>query len=163
MSFQILNKLGEPISIGELDKEAAAFWNKEVHSKQYADPSESKKEGESEIDFLRRSMTSNWFDVIGYTIHNQGNYTSGWRNIVHTMISDSLGTKFIGGKDDESIPVMKMRECIEVKEDGSQAKTLHLEDEIEEGIYYTMKYYQPYIELINHWHSKGYIPKQVKE
>ncbi len=163
MSFQILNANNEPISMKELDKEACEFWGKTSDPKYYANPSEPKREGESEIDYLRRSMTSNWFDIIGYCIHTQGNYTSGWRNIVHTMISDILGSSLIGGKDDESIPVVKLRECIEVKPNGEQVKAWHLEDKVEEAIYGTLEFYKPYIELINHWQSKGYVPLQVKE
>jgi len=163
MSFQIKNKDGEALTMKQLDAEAAAFWNKEVHGKYYADPSEPKKEGESEVDFIRRSMTSNWFDIIGWCIHSQGNYTSGWRNVVHTMIADIIGSKLIGGKDEQFIPIVQLRKCIEVKEDGSQVNAWHLEDKIEEEIYYTMKFYQPYIELINHWQSKGYTPHKVDE
>lgn len=37
-SFRILNAEGKAITMGELDKEAAAFWNKEVHPKNYANP-----------------------------------------------------------------------------------------------------------------------------
>lgn len=37
-AFQILDKEGNPVNMGELDKEAAAFWGKEVDPKHYAVP-----------------------------------------------------------------------------------------------------------------------------
>src|SRR5688572_29988867 len=80
MSFQILDKENNPIDINILDKEACELWDKTYDDKSYASPAK-KKEGESAIDFMRRDMT-NWYDIIGYQIHNPNtNYTSGWDNI----------------------------------------------------------------------------------
>lgn len=162
-SFQIHDADGKAIPINLLDAEAAAFWGKEVHKKDYANPSEPRKEGESELDYLRRSMTSNWFDVIGWCIGSQKNYTSGWRNVVHNMIADSLGDAFVSGKGDEPIPMEYIHTCVELRESGQQVKAWHLTDKLETSVYGTMLFYKPFIELINHWQSKGYKPVKINE
>lgn len=160
--FQILDAEGKAIAIKVLDAEAAAFWGKEVDTKYYADPEPPQKEGESNLDYLRRSMSANWFDIIGYAIANQGYYTSGWRNVVHYFFTTSVPSKFIKGDKNEPIPITKLRKCIEVKEDGTQVNAWHLEDDIEESIFGSCLFYEPFIELINHWMAKGYTPKQIK-
>lgn len=38
MSFQIKNEEGQPLLMSQLDSEAAEFWGKPVHEKQYAYP-----------------------------------------------------------------------------------------------------------------------------
>ena len=38
-AFKILDKNGKALTMGELDKEAAEFWNKKVHPKQDREPS----------------------------------------------------------------------------------------------------------------------------
>ena len=68
MSFEIHTKEGEAIPINMLDKEAAAFWGKEVHPKNYANPVKIDPDMKS-IDRIRAEMSSNWFDTIGYQIH----------------------------------------------------------------------------------------------
>jgi hypothetical protein len=65
MSFQILNGGNEPMTMHQLDAEAAAFWGKRVDAKQYADPSEPKREDEKEAQYCLRCITGNWFDIIG--------------------------------------------------------------------------------------------------
>lgn len=166
MGFQILNKEGNAIEIYELDKEAAAFWNKEYQTKDYANPAEPKREDESPIDFLRRSMCSNWFDVIGYCIHSQGNACSGWSNVVATMMAESLGMHFIDtteGYKDRPVPLVDFVSSEKLNDDGTTTKVLHLPDSIEVKIYGTLSFYKPFIELINHWHAKGYTPKAIKD
>lgn len=69
MSFQIL-KNNEPLPINQLDKEAAEFWNKKPHNKQYAHPYDYPTNG----SFKERMncswmLSNNWFDFIGYNIH----------------------------------------------------------------------------------------------
>lgn len=68
MQFQILNKDKQPITMGELDKEAVAFWNVEP-SDRYAAPK----------GFC---WTDNWFQYIGSTIAQmpQGKYD--WSDII---------------------------------------------------------------------------------
>jgi len=74
-AFQILDKENNPISINELDQQAAEFWNVEIHPKWYASPSET---------------SGNWYDNIGWYIANQGHCTSGWNNVKVSMITSSM-------------------------------------------------------------------------
>ena len=70
MSFQILNKEGQAIGINTLDAEAAKFWGKEVHVKQYATPREGR-------------ISGNWFDVIGLPIScHRGADDVTWKNVI---------------------------------------------------------------------------------
>jgi len=166
MSFQILNKEGEALTMKELDAEACAFWKKDSHPKHYADPSEPRREGESEVNFLRRSMTSNWFDIIGWCIHSQGNACGGWPNVVATMIAESIGMHFIDTSDGYKDRPIKLPEwqLHEYKnKEGEDKKTYHLPDKVEESIFGIYQFYQPYIDLINHWQGKGYQPLKVNE
>lgn len=126
MSFKILNKDGEALTIKQLDAEAAEFWNKTVDPKWYANPS---PEGTSVF-----KQRGNWFDTIGYQIHSPGDYTSGWDNV-----KCSLWTIQVQGLYDKPV------------------------DELPEQIAFIKEYLKPYYDLINHWESKGYQPKQIKE
>lgn len=66
MAFQILDANKQPVSIDELDKQAAEFWNKEFHPRHYAEP--------------KNSM--NWFDAIGWMISNpRTSNSTGWNNV----------------------------------------------------------------------------------
>lgn len=162
MGFKILNAEGQAIEIKELDKEAAAFWGKEVDEKWYADPTTPRKEGESQADYYRRQRT-NWFDCIGYAIHNPAtNWTSGWRNVANTLLS-TMSTDFIGKSEDNQLPILQLRECREIDENGNEVKAWHLPDEAEINIWGTIKCYQPYFELINHWWAKGYQPVKTDD
>ncbi len=121
-SFQILDKEGIAININDLDREAAEFWGKPVYS----------------------PYGSNWFDLIGYNIANQGNYTSGWDNVVVSMQNANLQALLINTKNKEKIEIIDNESIM---------------DRIEN----IKAYYQPFIDLINYWISKGYQPKQIKE
>lgn len=145
-AFQILDKENDPISLTQLDKEAAEFWNKTVDPKWYANPS---PEG---TDVFKQC--SNWFDVIGYTIANKGNYTSGWHNVVNDLIAEALGQKFIDFENKDTVKVAEFEKSGET--------TISLPNSVETSIYFCLEYYKPYIQLINHWMSKGYQPKQIK-
>lgn len=159
MSFQILNKDGEPIPLNDLDREAAAFWGKEYDKKSYADPSPPRKEGENEIDYYRRSR-GNWFDVIGFNIHSQYGWCSGWANIVANMLS-AMHMSFIDTSEGYQNRPVKVAEFAPNPKYPGPA--LFLPEEVEVEIYCTLGFYKPYIELINHWQVKGYIPKQIKD
>lgn len=139
MSFQILNKEGEALTMNELDREAAAFWNKEVHTKHYASPP-ANTEGMSEIDKIRSDITGNWFDVIGYQIHSpeDARYTSGWNNVkcsLWTIQSKGWYSKVFNWSIEEMEIYMKV----------------------------TKDFLKPYYDLIDHWEAKGYQPQQVNE
>ena len=121
MGFQILDKDGNAIIINDLDKEACDFWKQEYDPKFYASPKE---------------MWGNWFDVIGYKIHNpiDPNYTKGWGNVKHNMLLVSVGGLY------------------------QQVGNIH---ELHTKISGVNNYLLPYFQLIDHWESKGYQPKKV--
>ncbi len=156
MSFQIHNSGGVAIPINKLDEEAAIFWGQEIDPKHYAHP-QKKQEGEKEWSFISRC--GNWFDIVGYCIHSPVHACSGWSNVVATMIAESIGMKFIDtseGYKDRPVPI------IEFVSDPNKVGQMHLPESIEEKIWGILTFYKPYIELINHWQSKGYVPVQVK-
>ena len=159
--FQILDKNGKTITMAELDKEAAEFWGKEIDSKHYANPFPKKVayEGASYSEKIQiehenaLNNSSNWFDIIGWNIANQGNYTTGWQNVVHTMVTENLGECLISLHKDEPI---KIAEFVGDKE-------IHLGDNWEIKLCSTLNYYKPFIDLINHWMAKGYTPVKIEE
>ena len=169
--FQIKNAEGVAISLNDLDIEAATFWGKKVEEKSYADPTpEFTNPDNLEGDELFRakmkhefSRWSNWKDQIGWYIAYQKNYTSGWNNVIYTMCAESFGRKILG--DEYTLPEFKRYEYPRI-EDGiiqdDPIKTIHLPDDIEEKIYGAIQYYKPYIALIKHWESLGYIPESVE-
>jgi len=72
-SFQITNSVDHPIPLHELDREAAAFWGKQVHETSYATPTVSE-------------LGANWFDTIGAAIATpNSHYTTGWSNVKCTL------------------------------------------------------------------------------
>lgn len=128
MSFQILNKEGVAVPIKQLDVEAAKFWGKEVDLKWYADPSPK------DTDVFKRK--TNWFDTIGYIIHNpEVEYTKGWDNVKCSLWV--LHTQNLYNKS------------LEVIKDMAE--------------YLMQEHLKPYYDLIDHWEAKGYQPKQIKE
>jgi hypothetical protein len=130
--FQILDEKGKAITINDLDLEAAIFWNKAIHPKSYASPEEC--------------YGANWFDIIGWNIAYQGHECAGWANVVATMMATNIGMKFIDlSKEYKDKPV----KINTIEETMPKIKDL-------------ISFYQPYIELINHWQAKGYQPKQIK-
>lgn len=140
--------------MGKLDKEAAEFWGKEIDPKHYANP--FPKVGGDSLSAMRANAlnnTQNWFDVIGWNIANQGNYTSGWQNVVHTMVTETLGECLVNLHKDEPI---KLAEFVGDTE-------IHLADSWEIKLCATLNYYKPFIDLINHWMAKGYTPVKVEE
>jgi len=139
-AFQILNKEGQPISMNILDQEAAEFWQVKHDAKYYASPTEK--------------SSSNWYDIIGWNIARQGNWTSGWANVVTTLMAESLGRCLF--QADKNSPI-KLAEFV-----GTDF-IIHLEDKVEEEIAANLNFYRPYINLINHWIEKGYTPKQIVE
>ena len=160
-AFKILDKNGKALTMSKLDKEAAEFWNKKVHPKHYANPFPDKAadEGASLAEKIRienenaLNNASNWFDVIGWNIANQGNYTTGWQNVAHTMLAENLGECLVRFNKDEPI---KLAEFVGDKE-------LHLEDSWEIKLFNALNYYKPFVDLINHWSAKGYVPVKIEE
>ena len=131
-SFQILDKENKAIPINKLDEEAANFWNKVVQSKQYTSPHDH--------------FGTNWYDVIVWNIANQGHECSGWANVVATMMVSSIGMLFINTDDNyQNVPVK-----------------INTIESIQDNVNGVLHFYKPYIDLINHWQSKGYKAKQIK-
>ena len=159
--FQILNKDGKALTMAELDKEAAEFWGKEAHPKHYANPFPDKVASEDAplSEKIRiehenaRNNGLNWFDIIGWNIANQGNYTTGWRNVVHTMVVENLGECLVNLNKDAPI---ELAEFVGDKE-------LHLGDSWEIKLFCALNYYKPFVNLINHWAAKGYTPIKIEE
>lgn len=84
MSFQILDKDNNPISINELDRQAAEFWNKEVKKECYAFPQIKPKKFESYKEaFSFWSSVTNWYDNIGWYIHE--GYTN-WKDLYNKLL-----------------------------------------------------------------------------
>lgn len=140
MSFQILNASNEPISIGELDREAASFWGKEVHSKNYAYPQQDRPEYaniKEEMDDLMSH--TNWFDVIGHAIHApaDAHSSSPWANVKHTIFEAWAG--------------------------NSLSRDLFNEEKFNATVEAIRILCKPMYALIDHWNAKGYKPKQVIE
>ena len=158
--FQILDKDANALTMAELDKEAAEFWGKEIDPKHYANPFPKKvaDENASLSEKMRvkyenaMNDTFNWFDVIGWNIANQGTYTYGWQNVVHTMVTQTLGECLVSLNKDEPI---KLAEFVGDTE-------IHLESNWEKELYSIINYYKPFIDLINHWMAKGYMPVKVE-
>jgi hypothetical protein len=131
-AFQILDKENTPISINKLDQEASKFWGVASHPKYYAEP------------FPEIMHYGNWYDIIGWSIANQGNYTSGWNNVATTMFNSNLEGFVINHKNKEQVEILNN-------------ETLYAK------LQAIIKFYEPYIALINHWQSLGYTPKQIKD
>lgn len=154
--FQILNQDGVALTMSQLDEEAAAFWGKEVHPKNYANPFSEvmpkddsiKARIDAEVANARQNSL-NWYDIVGYTIANQGNYTTGWNNVINSLISENLGRAIIGEQ-------FELPEFIQIGDE------LHLPRRIEMRINAVLNYFKPFINLIKHWESKGYTPVSIE-
>lgn len=141
MSFQILDSNNVPVVINALDIEAAEFWNKPVDKKQYANP---RPLTGNEFDDAMACST-NWFDMIGYNIHKPEieGYGDSWIAVKMSMFQvcfnydlyDYFGTQ----KDHKTV------------------------EAVEKRIQLILNRHKPYFDLIDHWQSKGYKPKQIKD
>ncbi len=123
MSFQILDSNNNAIPIKDLDAEACLLWNKDTHPKWYAypeiEPTEyPTPEYKSRWAFI--SSTTNWFDKIGWLIHDG---MESWDDIRNYLLDPFK--EFPKEEIEQYLPVYG------------------------------------YINLINHWESKGYKPVRV--
>ena len=154
--FQVLNQDGVALTMSQLDEEAAAFWGKEVHPKNYANPfpevmpkdDSIKARIDAEVANARQNSL-NWYDIVGYTIANQGNYTTGWNNVINSLISENLGRAIIGEQ-------FELPEFIQIGDE------LHLPRRIEMRINAVLNYFKPFINLMKHWECKGYTPISIE-
>jgi hypothetical protein len=135
-TFQILDKDDNVIPMSTLNKEAAEFWKVELLAKdQFVGPI-----GNTNIPLI------NWFHTIGSAIVYCPNYTVKWRSVAAMVYSrmageDILSNGYNKGKVEEFDIIDK--------------------EEFKKTVMYTYAYAKPYIQLILHWKSKGYKPKQV--
>lgn len=139
-AFRILDEKGSPITMGYLDKVAATFWNKEIHHKRYAAPYKAKDDSVSER--MKETISTNWFDMIGKAIAEQGCHTkhNSWDNVVITMTAEDIGEAIV-----------------------SQS---YLRDEMSDEtlivcVKNVMYYHKPYVELIREFERRGWTPEQV--
>ncbi len=79
--------------------------------------------------------SSNWFDMIGWYIANPCNMTTGWINVKTTILAQA----------------------------AEWACYSFLKSKVNMSISDLSVAYQPYLDLIDHWETKGYSPKQIKE
>ena len=69
MGFAIYNKEGKPITMGELDVEAAKFWKVEFSAKKYASPENCPYSWFDNIGIAITDLSQGsheWYEVIGY-------------------------------------------------------------------------------------------------
>lgn len=149
MSFQILNKEGQAIGINVLDAEAAELWGKKVEPQWYADPEPPRRPDESSAQYYRRCGRGNWYDIIGYNIHEpKSDWTTGWNNIKASLWVVQATSMYEHLYDDKTY-----------KDEESDKEYTQLDI----VIMATKQYLKPYFDLIDHWEAKGYRPVQIKE
>lgn len=179
-SFQILDKTEKAIAINVLDKDACILWGKEVHPKSYASPYIRKEFtnpdnlDEDSEKFIRarasfnlkeaRNDTANWYDWIGARIaYSEKNPT--WESVLKDLIDNnavfeqlvdgegnSIRCKFAPKKDRFDLDNMSNEEFAEyTKELG-----LNTKKEISNFIHCYI--FLPYVQLVEVWSRKGYLP-----
>lgn len=96
-----------------------------------------------------RNNSLNWYDIIGRNIANQGNYTTGWNNVINTMVAENLGQVILGDQ-------FELPEFVQIGDEQ------HLPLQVEVRISIVLNYFKPFVNLIKHWESKGYIPVSIE-
>lgn len=129
MGFAIHTKEDVAVSILDLDKEAQEFWGRVSTDRSYASPT-----GDYGYD---------WFNIIGWSIHKQINYTTGWNNVVLSMYNIHM----------EGMP-------LDLKGEGVTLKT---PEQMLAHLTRINAFLLPMIQLVQHWEKKGYVPVQVKD
>lgn len=166
-SFEIHNSDNQAIPLEELNKEAAKFWGKELDPNFYANPTQPFSNPDNLVgkELVKAQMihsirtSPNWFDAIGWYIANQKSYYRGWTNIAASMMVELIGMRFINSSPGYNEKPVKIAEVIYLNSDPYPSLSLDITIQIAS----TLKYFKPYIDLINHWQSKGYKPVQIKE
>lgn len=161
MAMQIRNKEGQGILMSELDKEAAAFWGKEVEEKSYAHPGQpftnpDNLEGieRTKAEFRHKMHTPNhWKDAIGWYISESKAIeypdTMKWKDVMTAMLGNSLLNCFLKFPREE-------KESVEI------CDPFDIPTRCQEELIATLSYYKPYFDLIAHWEEKGYTPHRVE-
>ena len=157
--FQILDAEEKAIDLNELDAQACELWKKEQDVKWWTSPA-IRREGEKDYEFMSREMSANWFDQLGMAITNQENYykKDSWKNVIYGMLN--MNNFFFKENENEieivSFEITKYKKA----EPITEAK---LSNELAIGLLVKIEYVQPYVQLANYWHSKGYTPKCVTQ
>lgn len=84
---------------------------------------------------LKTHYTNSWFDTIGWVISHPEKYTKGWNDVRCTLWT--------------------------VQAKGLY-KLLDNQEKMTEEIEGIRIFLEPYFELIDHWESKGYVPKHIQ-
>ena len=135
-SFQILDRNNEPISINQLDQEAASFWGKEVDKKYYANPFKKKEfVNSSNLEGEELKQAKETFKLKNRILQNAYNW--------HTVLAKSIPN--ITNSNWECVT----SSIIDEVEKGEELKPIMAE------------IYQPFLDLIKHWEKKGYTPKSI--
>jgi hypothetical protein len=98
------------------------------------------KEGQYATPYEEESHL-NWYDMIGWAIARQGHTTRGWKNIISTLYIIHIDTIMLASKGE---------------------KLLAEEEEMVKDLKRIKVFLQPFIDLIQYWHDKGYEPVQIK-
>ena len=127
MGFQIKNKQGIAIPLNTLDKEIAELFGVKCDTKEYISYP-------SRTDQMPRS---NWFDTLGWFIHNHGFNMFDLRTYILGTIFNAYEGVNHGSVLDLKIDLEKVNACIEV--------TKHQ------------------LQILDMWKEKGYSCHQVKD
>ena len=130
-AFKIVDQCNRAIPLDHIDRMACMFWNVQYDKKHYASP------------FGLNG--SNWFDVIGWHIANQLCFTSGWNNVLVTMVSASLQW--------DLLPEVTERKSVELKPN----------EKIFDSITQSLEYLSPFIKFMNYLNEHGYKPIKIEE
>jgi len=152
MDFQIANRVGEVIPIGLLDQEAAKFWNKEHNEDEYVNPSPIVRNNSKDITDIVYAVLNeqlDWYIVIGWSIAiSRKSVENPWKTVLRQMIQPVLAECFL----QHNIETIGMHKVTKARSRYS------IPDELGKHIIDLQNYYQPYINLINYWKDKGYVP-----
>lgn len=163
MGFQILNSEGQAISLEYLDLEARKFWHKdtqnwvyEKHPRSYTVP-EKVTEDMRSTDEAMVLTSGNWFDVIGYNIHSNRYGDPATWDTVRMEIAD------VHIKPIEILSYFEGLEHAKTDADFEKFETSAKMRELLISLGGSYLFTKPYLDLIDYWEDKGYIPKAIKE
>lgn len=87
-AFQILDNQGNPVTIGQLDREVCELTGNEVDAKHYC-PLGNIKDHESRMKFVFN--TSNWYDTIGWMIASENKSFQDILNYYADVMKEFIG------------------------------------------------------------------------
>lgn len=166
-AFQILNKDKEAMIINQIDEEVAQFWGKEVHKKNYCNPSQRVFTNPEGLESIKDDMIGNWFDQICWYITSCKEEIT-WENVLKNMLEPKLHYLFKGNGDNIECTITYSID----KKDFDNASneqlieilnSLNIDSSDKEAVrvFFTEMYYKPYIELVQYWSKQGYTPLKV--